>query len=113
MKASKNSTAVGPDGLAMVMIGADYLAKTYNLSMLTSIVPDTWKMGKIIPIPKNGKPLHLGPSYRPITLKEDLPLAAHQHGFRADHTTTTALCEMTNGNSRRVEQYTIVALDLS
>ena len=141
VKSAKSSTAIGPDGLAMVMLkhigpmGAAYLAKTFNLSLSMAIIPDGWKTGKIIPVPKSGKPLHLGSSYRPITLlspvvkilealilptlKDHLPMADHQHGFRAGHSTTTALLEMTTGiadglNSKRPHNRTLmVALDLS
>ena len=95
-----------------------------------------WKQGKIIPIPKPGKPSNQGSTFRPITLlspvvkilenrrilpflKDHIPIHKHQHGFRAGHSTTTALCEIstfiTEGlNSTRPAQRSIlVALDLS
>ena len=94
-----------------------------------------WKLGKIIPVPKPGKSPSQGSSYRPITLvspvvkvlealmlptlKEHLPMADHQHGFRAGRSTTTALCELTTAiadglNGKRPHERTIlVALDLS
>ena len=92
-------------------------------------------MASVISVPKPGKPLNEGNSYRPITLlspvvqvletlvlpflKNSLPLADHQHGFRQNRSTTTALCEqsttITDGlNSKRTPERSImVALDLS
>ena len=112
-----------------------YMAETFSLCVNSLKIPDMWKLGKIIPIPKPGKPINMGSSYRPITLlspvikvlesillpslKENLPMADHQHGFRTGHSTTTALCEITTAiagglNSKRPHERTIVvALDLS
>ena len=53
------------------------------------------------------------------TVEEILPLAAHQHGFRGEHSTTTALCEVTTAiahglnNKRPHHRTTVVALDLT
>ena len=140
IKSAKNSTALGPDGLAIIMLkhlgkrGVEYLSKIFNRCLNSLEIPDMWKLGKIIPLLKPGKPSNQGSSYRPITLlspvvkvleslllptlRENLPLADHQHGFRAGHSTTTALCEVATSisdglNSKRPHQRTVVvALDL-
>jgi ribonuclease HI len=44
------------------------LLKLFNMSWLTSIIPDAWKKGKIIPLPKQGKDPKDTQSYRPICL---------------------------------------------
>ena len=106
---AKNSTALDPDGLAIKMLnhmgeqGVNYLCKVFNICINTFEIPQKGKLGKIIPLPKPGKPLHQGSSYRPITnlspmvkvleslilptLREVLPIADNQHGFRSGHST--------------------------
>ncbi|KAL1447470.1 hypothetical protein WDU94_012425 [Cyamophila willieti] len=99
------------------------------------ILPDIWKVSKVIPLLKPGKSADFSKSYRPISLlspvikifealilgilKEHLELADHQHGFRKNRSTTTALHHITDYiqrglNERRPNKRTIlVALDLS
>ena len=58
----KNSKVICPDGIATVMLkhlgehGIKYLTKTFNICLQSLEIPDMWKQGKIIPIPKPGKP---------------------------------------------------------
>ena len=142
IKSAKNSTAIGPDGLATAGLikyigekGASYLAKTFNLCLKTLTIPEIWKTAKIVPIPKPVKQVHHSTSYRPITLmsavikvleflilpelQENIQLADHQHGFRAGGSTTTALCEIAvqiakGLNMKRPNDRSIlVALELS
>ena len=74
IKMSKNSTAVGPDGLApwhLKNIGRkaiSYLTSIFNLSVATAEMPSIWKMARIIPVLKPGKSADKGISYRPISL---------------------------------------------
>lgn len=84
-----------------------YLTNLLNLSIKTLIIPNVWKVGQIIPILKPGKPNDQGSSHRPIsllspvaklleklilpTMNEHLQPASHQHGFRKNHSTVTAL----------------------
>ena len=138
---SKPSKALGPDGISMLMlkklgaIGLGFLTKVLELSMSQLVIPDIWKVARIIPILKPDKSATNGESYRPISLlspvakvleslllpslKQHFVLAPHQHGFRESYSTTTALQEITskiaNGlNQRRPPERTIVAaLDLS
>ena len=113
IKHSKNSTATGPDGLApwhfkrLGPKGIEYLTATFNLSIATAEIPSVWKLAIVIPVLKPGKAPHLGTSYRPIsllcpavkvlerlllpTLNKTLVPSDHQHGFRRQRSTVTAL----------------------
>ena len=93
------------------------------------------KSSLIIPIPKPGKDTSVGTSYRPIsllcpavkvleslvlsTINKYLQPAPDQHGFRPDHSTTSALLQMTTDiamgfNQRKLPDRTIcVAVYLS
>ena len=92
-----------------------------------------WKSSLIIPIPKPGKDTCQGTSYRPISLlytkvQESLLLptinqyllpAQYQHGFRREHSTTSALLQLTTDiavgfNQTKLSDRTVcVAVDLS
>ena len=141
IKSSKNSTATGPDGLAPWHLkhlgaqGLQYLTATFNLSVATAEVPSIWKSALVIPIPKPGKPIGKGPSYRPVSLlcpavkvlerlllpslKEHLVPASHQHGFRQFHSTTSALLPLVTKVADGMKQpkpprrSAVVAVDLS
>ena len=106
-----------------------------DLSMHILVISDIWKVARIIPILKPNKTAIIGESYRPISLlspvvkileallfpafKRHYSLSEHQHGFREDRSTTTALSEIksiiANGlNKQRSCQRTVVAdVDLS
>ena len=80
----------------------------------SSIIPHTWKLANIFPIPKPNKDTDKGTSYRPISLlsvnckyleKSLLPyITANipnthtpmQHGFKTQHSTVTALHTLIN-----------------
>ena len=141
IKASKNSKAVGPDGISPIMLkhlgskGIEYLAKLFNSTINKATIPDIWKTGKVIPLLKPGKPIDEGKSYWPISLLSPaakilekllypeisaaVDLQDHQHGFRKKHSTVTALQEVnhhiTTGLNRTapVDRTVLVALDLS
>ena len=113
----------------------EYITAFFNLSVTTCQIPSIWKSSLIIPIPKPGKDTSLGTSYRPIsllcpaakvleslilpTINKYLQPAPDQHGFRPDHSTTSALLQMTTDiamgfNQRKPPDRTIcVAVDLS
>ena len=113
IKKSKSSRAIGPDGLSPIMLknigpnAINYLTNIFNICMETSVIPNIWKTGKIIPLLKPGKPADKGSSYRPVSLlspaikilealilpavTEAVELADHQHGFRKGRSTGTAL----------------------
>ena len=141
IKSAKSSKALGPDGISMYMLkqldipGVEYLAKTLNLSLATQTVPDVWKMGRVVPLLKPGKDASKSESYRAISLLSlvaktlealllprllgNFPFASHQHGFRKQHSTTTALDAISTHISRGLNQNApcdrtvLVGLDLS
>ena len=113
IRGSRKSTAIGPNGLAPLHLkhlgnkGIRYLTRLFNLSVREACIPAIWKSAIVAPIPKPGKPLNEGTSYRPISLmcpevkileKMLLPELSRvltpnksQHGFRRNHSTITAL----------------------
>ena len=113
----------------------EYITTLFHLSVTTCQIPVIWKSSLIIPIPKPRNDTSVGTSYRPITLLcpaakvlESLILptinkyiqpAPDQHGIRPDHSTTSALLQMTTDiamgfNQRKPPDRTIcVAVDLS
>lgn len=141
IRAARASKAFGPDGLCPLILrhigplAAAFLATIFNLSLSTARIPAIWKIANIIPILKPGKEASNSASYRPIsilcptikileklllpTLIQHSTLCAHQHGFRANHSTTTATTEIithiSNGLNQKKPAYRTVltALDLS
>ena len=133
---SGTSTATGPDGLNILHFrnlgpsAVDYLTHIFNLSLKHCRIPSIWKMATIICLPKPGKPIDQGTSYRPISLlcpaskvlerlllpslQANLPVTEHQHGFRQHRSTTTALLPITqqvvNGFNQRKPPLRTVAL---
>ena len=140
IRTANNSPAVGPDHLTMFHLkhfgphALKYFTRILNRSISLCRIPSTWKQSTTIPLPKPGKDPSLGPSYRPVslispmvkvmerlllpTLQETLPLAPHQHGFRSNHSTTTALAtlvkDISDGlNQKKPNNRTVmVAIDL-
>ena len=136
-----NRKSLGPDKLSICHLenlgprAIEYITAPFNLSVTTCHVPVIWKSSLIIPIPKPGKDTSVGTSYRPIsllctaekvleslilpTINKYLQPAPDQHGFRPDHSTTSALLRMTTDiamvfNQRKPPDLTIcVAVDLS
>ena len=117
IKSSKSSPAAGPNDLTMLHLkhigplGVRYLTHLFNLSMRAADIPAIWKSANI-PLLKPGKSPDLGPSYRPISLlcpeinvleRLNLPVLSaslasspSQHGFKARHSTVTALLPLTS-----------------
>ena len=115
IKSYRNSKAFGPDKLSIFHLkhlgprAIEYITTFFNLSVTTWQIPALWKSSLIIPIPKPGKHTSQGTSYRPISLlcpaameslllptinKYILPVQ-DQHGFRREHSTTSALLQLT------------------
>ena len=141
IKKCKNSKALGPDNISPIMMkhlgpnAINYLTHLFNNLVNTAVIPPLWKVGRIIPLLKPGKPSDEGPSYRPISLlspaaktlesillkpiQESITLALHQHGFRKGRSTTTALQEITThirdglNKKKPVNRTVMVAIDLS
>ena len=138
---SPNNNSTGPDKINihhlkhLGPLAIQYLTDILNLSLNLNIIPQIWKLAKIIPIPKPNKDPHTGTSYRPISLlspiaktmekillghvTHNLPPIKHQHGFKPLHSTTTALhqlaSQITDGfNQKQPPRRTVVvSLDLS
>ena len=141
IKNSKPSKSSGPDDINTLHLkhlgpnAINFLTTIYNLAIETNTIPHTWKLAKIVPIPKPNKNLNEGTSYRPISLlspiaktlekiilpqlTSQLPNIDHQHGFKTQHSTTTALHQITNQISQGFNQprppmrTVLVSLDMS
>ena len=139
IKSCRNSKAFGPDKLSKFHLKnlghrvIKYITALFNLSGSTCQIPAIWKSSLIIPIPKPDT--SVGTLYRPIsllcpavkvleslilpTIQKYLQPAPEQHGFREDHSTPSALLQMTTDiamgfNQRKPPDQTIcVAVDLS
>ena len=89
-------------------------------TVTTCRIPAIWKSSLIIPIPKPGKDTSKGTSYRPIslicpaakvleslllpTINKYLIPAQDQDGFRREHSTTSALLQLTTDIAVRFNQ---------
>ena len=83
-----------------------------NITININTIPQIWKTSKIIPITKPNKNPSLPSSYKPIALLSPIAktlekiillhittniiFPTYQHGFRAAHSTTTALHQINN-----------------
>ena len=107
----------------------------FKTALNKNIIPRTWKLTNIVPIPKPNKDTDKGTSYRPIsllsviakTLEKSLlpyitatiPSTPMQHGYKTQHSTVTALHTLNNTVAKVFNQmappaWTItVALDMS
>ena len=113
----------------------EYIIALFNLSVTTCHIPAIWMSLLIIPIPEHGKETSVGTSYLHIslvcpaakvleslilpTINKYLQPAPDQHGFRPDHSTTSALLQMTTdiamecNESKPPDRTICVAVDLS
>ena len=135
IKSCRNSRAYGPDSLSIFHLknigplATELLTVRYNDSLKSYRLPSNWKTSLVIPIPKPGKDLLQGTSYRPISLlcpaakmlealilpsiNEFLSPAKDQYGFRPRHSTTSALLQLTTDietgfNQRKLPHHTVV-----
>ena len=83
-----------------------------NTALNKNIIPHTWKLANIVPIPKPNKDTDKGTSYRPISLLSviaktleksllpyitaNIPNTPMQHGYKTQHSTVTALHTLNN-----------------
>ena len=113
----RNSKAFGPDKLSIFQLKhlgprtIKCITVLFNISVTKCQIPAKWKSSLIIPMPKPGKYTSLGTSCMPIspfcpvarvleylillTINKYLQPAPDQHGFRPDHSTTSALLQLT------------------
>ena len=118
IKQSKNNNSQGPDKLNIRhlkhidLLGLAFLTCMFKTALNKNIIPHTWKLANIVPIPKPNKDIDKGTSYRPIpllsviakTLEKSLlpyktaniPNTPMQHGYKTQHSTVTALHTLNN-----------------
>ena len=139
IKGCSNSKAFDPDKLSISHLkhlgpkGIEFLTTIYNSSYSGCRIPTIWKTS--IVIPKPGKDISQGSSFRPISLicpaakvmeallllmiNAHLPPAVDQHAFRPKHATTSALLQLTTDiaigfNQKKPPHRTVgVAVDLT
>ena len=138
---SKNNNSVGPDNLSISHLkhigplGLTFLSSMYTTALNKNIIPHMWKLANIIPIPKPNKDTNMGTSYRPISLLSvvaktlekcllpyitaNITETPTQHGYKAQHSTVTALHTLNNIVAKGFNQMAppartiTVALDMS
>ena len=118
IKQSKNNNSQGPDKLNtrhlkhIGPLGLAFLKSMFKTALNKSIIPHTWKLANIVPIPKPNKDTDKGTSYRPISLLSviaktleksllpyitaNIPNTPMQHGYKTQHSTVTALHTLNN-----------------
>jgi hypothetical protein len=126
IKQAKSSKAIGPDGISNLHLkhlgplGLEYLTNIFNLSLQHSKIPQIWKNSIIIPLLKPGKDPAESKSYRPVSLlcpaakilerlilpelTEHLPIPNFPHGFRKNHSTSSALNDLNQDITRGFNQ---------
>ena len=106
IKQSKNNNSQGPDKLNIRHLkhigplGLAFLTSMFKTALNKNIIPHTWKLANIVPVPKPNKDTDKGTSYRPISLlsviadtgKEPSSLhnskhTKHAHATRVQNTT--------------------------
>ena len=122
IKSCRNSKAFGPDKLSIFHLknlgprAIEYITALLNLSVTNCQIPAIWESSLIIPIPKPGKVLE---SLILPTINKYPQPAPNHHGFRQEHSTTSALLQLTTDiamgfNQRKPPDRTVcVAVDLS
>ena len=107
----------------------------FKTALNKNIIPHTWKLANIVPIPKPNKDTDKGTSYRPISLisviaktleksllpyiTANIPNTPMQHGYKTQHSTVTALHTLNNTVAKGFNQMAppartiTVALDMS
>ena len=84
----------------------------FKTALNNNIIPHTWRLANIVPIPKLNKDTDNGTSYRPISLLSviaktleksllpyitaNIPNTPMQHGFKTQHSTVTTLHTLNN-----------------
>ena len=107
----------------------------FKTALNKNIIPHTWKLANIIPIPKPNKHTDKGTSYKPISLlsviaktlektllpyiTSNIPNTPMQHGYKTQHSTVTVLHTLINTVAKWFNQMAppariiTVALDMS
>ena len=93
-------------------LGHAFLTSMFKTALNKNIIPHTWKLANIVPIPKPNKDTNKGTAYRPISLLSviaktleksllpyitaNIPNTPMQHGYKTQHSTVTALHTLNN-----------------
>ena len=107
----------------------------FKTALNKNIIPHTWTLANIAPIPKPNKDTDKGTSYKPISLLSviaktleksllpyitaNIPNTSMQHGYKTQHSTVTALHTLNNTVAKGFNQMAppartiTVALDMS
>ena len=88
-----------------------FITSMFKTALNKNIIPHTWKLANIVPIPKPNKDTYKGTSYRPISLLSviaktlekslfpyitaNMPITPLQHVYKPQHSTVTALHTLT------------------
>ena len=126
IKRSKNSNSQGPDKLNIRHLkhigplGLAFLMSMFKTALNKNIIPHTWKLANIVPIPKPDKDTDNGTSYRPISLfsvivktlekslllyiTANIPNTPMQHGYKTQHSKVMALHTVNNTISKRFNE---------
>jgi len=105
-----------------------YLVHLFNLITVKGLIPNLWKIAKIVPVHKKGDTKSFC-NYRPVSnlvsvakvfelcilermlrVDEDVLFGSFQHGFRKSHSTTTAVAELINIITSLKEEGNLVAV---
>ena len=141
MKQSKNNNSQGPEKLNIRQLkhigplGLTFLTSMFKAALNKNIIPHTWKLANIVPIPKPNKDTDKGTSYRPKSLLSviaktleksllpyitaNIPNTPMQHVYKTQHSTVTALQTLNNTVVKGFNQMAppartiTVALDMS
>ena len=126
IKQSKNNNSQGPDKLNIRHLkhigplGLAFLTSMFKTALNKNILPHTWKLANIVPIPKPNKDTDKGISYRPTSLLSviaktlektllpyitaNIPNTPMQHGYKTQHSTVTALHTLNNAVAKGFNQ---------
>ena len=133
----RNSAACGSDGLCIRFVKiclssvCDVITHIVNSSITSHCVPDSWKLAIVHPIQKSPKSTDTA-NYRPISILPTIAkiiervvfeqlsyyftthhlFSPNQHGFRANHSTDTALLSVTDSVFSAMDQSNVTLLCL-
>ena len=85
IKPSKNNNSQGPDKLNIRHLkhigplGLAFLTSMFKTALNKNIIPHTWKLANIFPIPNPNKDTDKGTSYRPISLLSVIAVTGEEH----------------------------------
>ena len=104
IKQSKNNNSQGPDQLNIRHqkhigpLGLAFLTCMFKTTLNNNIIPHTWKLANIVPIPKPNNDTDKGTSYRPISLLPVIADTGEEHSslHNSKHTKPTHATRVKN-----------------